>query len=534
MYRSILLASFLGLVLLALAAAGLAMWGASEARFQLRRVELASSVLHEQLDLKADAYAMLRRLSDGITDTLPRGASIPDEAQERAAIQASFDRIRSGIAREIAFSPKRDDEADELLRLADLERGLLFLLAQYRQARTLAELGRMDEGRALFENALRELTGEGFRALFDDAIAEEEQETRDAQAEAEAALRRVTLAGQIGGGAAALLAAVALSILLRRLRRPLVELTEAAQAVAAGDLERRARLEPGRRDEFARVAESFNTMVAEVARGRRGEAEVRRGLEQEVAARTAELAQANAELRRADAVRRHFLADVSHELRTPITVIRGEAEVTLRGEQPRTAQEYREALGRIAEQAVQTARLVDDLLFVARTEAGAARMVMQAVALDALVRRCIADVETLSDAAEVEVALTAAGGEMVVQGDPGRLRQAVVILLDNALRYSEAGAGVQVSLLRSPAGVALRVADRGIGIAEEELPHVFDRFWRGARAAARHAGGSGLGLPLAKAIVQAHGGTIGIESRVGDGTAVTVTLPLADRLRAVA
>lgn len=534
MYRTLLVASFLGIVVLVFAAAGVAIWGAREAQYHLQRVEFASAVLHDQLDLKADTYALLRRMSDSLGDDPPDRTNMPDEERERAAILGALDRIRNGIAREIAFTRRRGDELEELLRLAEIERGLLFLLAQYRQALTLVEVGRAADGRQLFEDSLRELTGGGFRRLFDDAVAEEEEETRDAQAEAAAALRRVTQAGQVGGVAAALLAAAALTVLLRRLRRPLSELVGAAQAVASGDLDRRVRLEPGRRDEFAKVASSFNAMVEEVARGRRGEAEARRRLEEEVTARTAELARANDELRRADALRRRFLADVSHELRTPLTVIRGEAEVTLRGEATRGAGEYRDVLGRIAEQATHTARLVDDLLFVARAEAGEPRLAMQAVALDLLVRRCVGDVEALARDAGLAIVLGESAGDATVQGDPGRLRQAFIILLDNAVRYSERGEPVEVSLLPTPAGVAVRVADHGIGIAEEELPHVFDRFWRGGRAATRHAGGSGLGLPLAKSIVEAHGGAIGISSRVGEGTVVTVTLPVVRRARAVA
>jgi signal transduction histidine kinase len=534
MYRTLLVASFLAIVLLAFAAAAVAIWGATEARYHLQRVEFANAVLHDQLDLKADTYAMLRRLSDNLGDDPPVRSAMPDEERERAAILGALDKIRSGIAREIAFTRRRDDELEELLRLAEIERGLLFLLAQYRQALTLVEVGRATEGRRLFEDSLRELTGEGFRRLFDEAIAEEEEETRDAQAEAATALRQVTLAGQVGGAAAALLAAAALTVLLGRLRRPLSELVGAAQAVASGDLDRRVRLEPGRRDEFAGLAASFNAMVEEVARSRQGDAEARRMLEEEVASRTAELARANDELRRADAMRRRFLADVSHELRTPLTVIRGEAEVTLRGEAPRGAEEYRKVLGRIADQAVHTARLVDDLLFVARAEAGEPRLSMQAVALDILVRRCVADAEALARDSGIGIVLGESAGDVTVQGDPGRLRQAFIILIDNAVRYSEPGKGVEVSLLPTPAGVAVRVADGGIGIAEEELPRIFDRFWRGARAAERHSGGSGLGLPLAKSIIEAHGGAIGVTSRIGEGTAVTVTLPVVRRARAVA
>lgn len=527
-----LVASFLALALFAVAAGGIALWGAAEARHQMRRVELASAVLNDHLNLKAESYALLRRLSDGVSGTVPHGLDMPVEVQERAAIHVMIDRIRNGIAREIPLVPREDDEAEELARLADIERGLLLLLSQYRQARTLVDLGLVEEGRAAFDNALRELVGEAFRGLFDAAVAEEERETTEARNEAATALQRITLAAQAGGIMVTGLAGVSLLFLLRRLRRPLLELVDAAQAVGAGDLSRRVRLEPGRRDEFAHVATSFNAMVDEVQRSRLTEVDRRQQLEAAVSDRTADLDHANAELRRADAVRRTFLGDVSHELRTPITAIRGEAEVTLRGED-RPAAEYRATLTRIVDLTRLTGQLVDDLLFVARAEAREPRLALQTVALHTLIRRSVHDLKGLAASSGVAIDIDLGHAEPLVEADPTRLRQAMVILIDNALRYSRRGAMVEIATLAGDGRVTLCVTDQGIGIEPDELAHVFERFWRGTRASRHNTEGSGLGLPLARAIVEAHGGTLALESEPGRGTIASITLPALPALRMV-
>lgn len=534
MYRNIMVASFMALVMLAMGSAGIALWGTSEARYQFRRVQLASAVLENQLSLTATANEMVRVMHDDISHAADTGVAAEDVARIRATVQALIEAIRRGIAAEVGFVREREDESDELEDLARIERMLHQLMTQYDQALRLVALGQRAEATTLFHHAVETLAGAPLRRLFAEAVAEEQREVVEAYEDAEAALARVVLAGKLGGTAAVLLAGVSLTILLRRLRRPLDELVEAANVVAGGDLSRRVRLEQGRRDEFADVAASFNSMVDEVARSRAAEALARQSLEESVAARTEELARANATLQQADAVRRRFLADVSHELRTPLTVMRGEAEVALRGSTPRTAEEYRAALGRVAEQAAHSARLVDDLLFVARTEAGEPRIAMQAVALPGLVRRCVAETQPLAIEAGVDIVVQADRDDLVVQGEPGKLRQVVVILLDNALRYSEKGGTIDVWVGASTSGALLRVADHGIGLAQEEVPMAFERFWRGSRASERYANGSGLGLALARSIVEAHGGLITLESRLGEGTSVTVMLPAQPRLGVVA
>jgi signal transduction histidine kinase len=252
-----------------------------------------------------------------------------------------------------------------------------------------------------------------------------------------------------------------------------------------------------------------------------------------VAARTAELAAVNLTLRCSEDARRRLLADVSHELRTPPTVIRGEAEIALRG-QDKALAEYKQALGRIAEESAHTARLVDDLLFVARSEAGEARVTAQAVAFDDSLNRATAAARTVANAQDVKVMERATVRGVVVQGDPDRLRQLVLILLDNAVRYSDPGGEVVVTLAAVAGSVQLTVADSGMGIAPDELECVFERFYRGDGAAERHFRASGLGLPLARAIARAPGGEVTLESTLGQGTTARLVLPVIRGLKAAA
>lgn len=528
MYRTTLVGTFLGLLALALGAAGLAWWGSAVSGYELERTQRAHIVLEEHLRIEGMTYALFKQLADGF---LSNGANRLDEPAARAKLEAQISVTRRAIAAEMALVGHTEDESEELERLAAIERQTLLILDQFREASDLARNGAPGGAMPLLERVLERSIDEDFRKLIEEATAEEGAEVRRAQAAAETALRRVALLSKLTVLLALPLAAVALAILLHRLRRPLERLTQGALTVAAGDLSHRVAVVG--RDEFARLATAFNTMVDELVRSRGELEESRRTLEGAVSQRTAELGRANTTLKRVDEIRRRFIADISHELRTPLTIIRGEAEVTLRG-RVKAVEEYEASLQQIVEQATHTGRLVDDLLFVARTEAGEPRMVIQPVAFEEVVRRACADGDVLAEPKRVRVELHEQASDAVVQGDPSRLRQLVMILLDNAIRYSEPDGVVEVTLSPGPRGVVLQVADHGIGISEDELGWVFERFYRGENASARYGEGSGLGLPLAKAIAEAHGGEISLSSRPGEGTTARVVLPTVRKLRMVA
>lgn len=528
MYRSILVGTFLSLLGLALAATALALVGAEAAQRELERTHLAQGVLEAHVRLEALTYSLFKQLTDAY---LSDGANPVDEPAARARLNAQLDRTRGLIAAEVAAFGDREDETDELSRLAEIERQINRVLEQFRVTSAILARGGSIRDAPMLRDVLERTIDQEFRQLIEAAVAEERREVEAARRAADAVIGRMVGLATAAAAAAVLLCTGALVVLLRRLDRPIAALDEASQAVARGDLARR--MPASGRDEFAGLGRSLNRMLDRLASERGAVDAARRALEAAVEARTQELEVANAALRRTDRMRRRFLADVSHELRTPLAIIRGEAEVTLRG-RAAPPEDLRTALGRVAEQATGMGRLVDDLLFVARAEGGEPRLAQETVALGPILAQACDDLRGRAQAEGVALDLRDEGRGCLVRGDPGRLRQMALILLDNALRYSEPGGAVAASVSPSPRGVALRVADRGIGIPPEDLDRVFERFFRGANAAARDGEGSGLGLAMAKTIVEAHGGEIAVESRLGEGTTLTVTLPALGRMRAVA
>jgi signal transduction histidine kinase len=294
------------------------------------------------------------------------------------------------------------------------------------------------------------------------------------------------------------------------------------RALAEGDLSHRIAISG--RDEFADLGQSFNHMAADLQAHQKALESAHANLEGTVAERTEELRQANQSLRKIDETRRGFFADISHELRTPLTIIRGEGEIALRGKNKRVA-EYKSSIARIVEQAKHLSVLVNDLLFIARQGAGAARVNLQTIDLGGLIEKVCGDAKVIAHAKAVDIRYSNGSAHELVRGDPARLRQLFLVLLDNAVRYSNSKGEVKVDIASTDGEVRVSVSDRGIGIAPEELEGIFERFRRGGNAAAHNAEGLGLGLPVAKAIVEAHKGRIEMASRLGEGTTVTVALP---------
>ena len=284
------------------------------------------------------------------------------------------------------------------------------------------------------------------------------------------------------------------------------------------------RIEPGSHDEFERVAEHFNAMAAELQQHRKRADATRRELEDAVLARTRELEVAHQTLTRLDERRRQLFADLSHELRTPATSIRGEAEIALRGGD-RSAEEYRQTLGRIVGGVKQLTAVVTDLLLIARAEADQLVIRPDWLDLRALVAETAEQGRTLARVHGVQLHLDLGEEELTVQADGERLGQAILILLDNAIRYSKPGGRVWFSLARHDAQACITVRDEGIGIDRKELASVFDRFVRGQRARQHRADGTGIGLSIAQSIVHAHRGGIQLASEPDQGTEATITLP---------
>ena len=216
-----------------------------------------------------------------------------------------------------------------------------------------------------------------------------------------------------------------------------------------------------------------------------------------------------------------LLADVSHELRTPLTAIRGNVDLMRR-----MGDADPESLEIIQEEIERMTRLVGDLLLLARADAGGLPLEMEKVELDNLLFEVYRQVRLLE--ADVAVKVTEVD-QVCMMGDVDRLKQLLLNLISNAIKYTPEGGSVDVSLSKKSGWAYLKIADTGMGIPPEDLPYIFDRFYRVDKARARGQsgkGGAGLGLAIAKWIAQAHGGNIDVMSKVGEGTTFTIILPI--------
>jgi len=220
-----------------------------------------------------------------------------------------------------------------------------------------------------------------------------------------------------------------------------------------------------------------------------------------------------------------FTADASHDLRTPIALIRTSAELALR--RSRSADEYRETLERILATSEETTRLIEDLLTLARADAGAVVLQLRCEDIVPLVAHAAEESALLAAAKSVQFSRSLPAAPLTVSLDSRAIERLLLILLENAIKYTPAGSSVLLHLTNEDDRACIEVRDTGIGISESDLPHIFERFYRADVARSRDSGGSGLGLAIARWIVEQHGGVIEAQSTLGRGSAFRVTLPLA-------
>lgn len=309
----------------------------------------------------------------------------------------------------------------------------------------------------------------------------------------------------------------------RTIARPLVRLAEATDAVTRGEFAHE--IKHSSPDEFGELGNRFNLMIRQLSAERERVQHAQTVLEQEVAERTADLATANTQLREIDNSRASFLADISHELRTPLTVLRGQAEVALR-DPDRPTLELRHTLERIVAKSQQIGRLVNDLLLLSRSESGSLGIDVRELKLQDVIADVLLDSEQLSRRSRISISARQPEEPVLINGDAQRLRQAVLIGLDNAIKHAPERSIVDVELTRDKAQAHITIRDQGPGFREEELNNAFKRFYRGSESSGRTRGGLGLGLSIAKWITDQHQGTIGIENAVDKGAVIRISLPL--------
>jgi two-component system sensor histidine kinase VicK len=232
---------------------------------------------------------------------------------------------------------------------------------------------------------------------------------------------------------------------------------------------------------------------------------------------------AAAQMAEASRAKTDFIADASHELRTPLTVLRGNAEIGLAMQDDCA---HAEILAEIVDESARMSRLVDDLLFLARSDASSVLLELTHVSAEELVGRLVGRAQLLARERHASLAVDVSG-DGVLRADPDRIEQALLILIDNAAKYGPPGGTVELMARTSAGHLAVEVRDRGPGIPEAQLDRVFERFyWLNGDGRDRSSGGAGLGLAIAAAIVAGHGGRIAAAARDGGGTVMSFTLPL--------
>jgi signal transduction histidine kinase len=280
-------------------------------------------------------------------------------------------------------------------------------------------------------------------------------------------------------------AAGAVALVVRRLAAPVADIVSAAERIAQRDYRVRVKVPASGPAWIGDTARAFNAMANEL--------EVQ------------------------DTARRQLMADIAHELRTPLAVVQGTLEGLIDGVYPRDE----ERLQGLLEDTRVLARLVDDLRTLATAESGALALAKEPTDIVALANDVAGSLDGRAQEAGVALGVESPAGEIdPIAIDPVRIREVLMNLVANALRYTPRGGRIRIAIDASPAAVDVRVSDTGSGIASGDLPHVFDRFYKGAGSS-----GSGLGLTIARRLIDAHGGSIRAESMEGTGTTIAFRLP---------
>ncbi|MEW6143053.1 MAG: ATP-binding protein [Chloroflexota bacterium] len=278
-------------------------------------------------------------------------------------------------------------------------------------------------------------------------------------------------------------------LLSRQILSPVKSLTVAARRLARGDFSRRVQTKD--RGEFGELARTFNSMAVE--------------------------------LEQSEKMKRDMIADSAHELRTPLSNICGYLEAISDG----LLKPDSKTIKSLSEETAVLSQLVDDLQELSLVEAGQLKMVREAVDAGSLVSGAVVGLEAAARLKGVVLKVEVASGLPMVDVDVQRIGQVLRNLLTNALAHTSGGGNITVSAVLEGSAVRLSVTDTGEGIAPEDLPYVFERYYRADRSRGRSTGGSGLGLTIARRFVEAHGGTIGVESKLGEGSGFWFTVPVA-------
>jgi signal transduction histidine kinase len=498
------------LVLLVSGSALLSVFVASSTEERLERALRSYEQLAIATGLETDAVrSMLAELQRRV------GGAVDDSLfSDREGVAAGIDALIERTREEIGSTDDPDEQAEEAEEF----------VAAFSLREEYTRLFRALDDGGVAGQALDADTIERYRALaasLEDVLSDERAEVTDVIADLDAFRERTTGYALLSTGLAVLAIMIAAVFAYRFLMQPFRALESGSSQLAEGNIAHRIAVAGP--PELRSLAERLNEMAGRLESQRNALRESNERLEELVASRTAELADKAERLQRIDESRRLFFAKVGHELRTPLAVLLGEAEVAL--QTPREKEEaYRDALEHIRVHGEQLKRRVADLLTLARADDGRLAVEPSTVDLLDLSRETVEAARSYARVNEVTLQLRANRSVLEGHVDADRLRQALMALIDNAIKFSPPQGEIELRVKEESPWLRLEVVDRGPGVEQAELPQITEAYFRGEERAARRAG-TGLGLAVAQWIADQHGGRLEARNREGGGLAVALLLP---------
>ena len=542
MIRTRLGIAFAAMVFLAIAQGVFTLWATYSAAQHAERSLIATNMLNHYLELGANK----QRLKVWFAQSALAGDT--SEATKNNLLEKmsqSLNELQKLAPRDAALSPSGVSTESSALLL--LLRNFALLKTSVQSTRfqtadpTLPASDQSKKWVALI-NIFDRADGLDMRTVLTQAVIRQRATSDRAEAELVTALSRIRWASFWLALAATVLGLFAVGYFVKRMQRPFEYLVQATGAISQGNynyqtLQARSHLPA---DEFGLIAQQLQALAVKLNTAREQNEHLLKGLDEAVAAKISDVTRSHEALMRIESRRRQFFTEVSHELRTPVTVIRGEAEIALRGTAYREA-DYQACLIRIVDACSDLGKRVQDLLQVAKSDTGPYALQLRPIPISVVLKTALQQMAVVAENRNISLShpddvISPQVEKLIVKADPDRLRQALTIVLDNAVRYSDTPGHIEVlvRLNNSLNVLQIVVRDEGIGLTESECSGVFERHFRGVMARTMRPGGAGLGLTIAQAIVVAHHGEIDIRNNISPGSSsarlrgacVTITLPL--------
>lgn len=494
-------------------------------RANLEQSQLAQSLLSEHQELSSTSYRLFKQLTDELI--FGKGANQANVRNKQEKIDQSFTRIKKfELAQREALG--LDATQGSVEDTDELEALIAYIVSEFRDIAQLNDSTPLHEQERL-HTLLESTIDNQFREAINAAVVRQGKVVSRINASIDTLNTSIVWFTIILGAITCPFILLGCYWLFNALYHPLTVIRTGTDAIASGNYH--YRLPETLDDEFTDLVKALNSMIARLAEHEDKASAYRKQLEYDVETRTRALQEVNNKLTQLDAKRRQFMADVSHELRTPLTIIRGEAQVTLR-QKSATNEIYQETLHTILEQSVKLSKLVDDLLLLARAEMHEFTLDVAEYSLKSLLNEQIALWQKIVKPRVISLKwnIDSVDKSQTVIIDKDRIIQALTILIENASKYSTEHAPITLAVDENDHWVNIHVIDISEGISSSDLEHIFERFVR----LKRKGDGMGLGLSIAKAIAEAHGGKLVATSTLDKGSTFTLSIKKANNNKTLA